>query len=69
VFYPRRLPRFEHLAPRGIEEALFMLFQHGEQAKVIAGGTDLLPQMKKGELAPRYLIGLKNIGGSGLHRA
>ena len=40
-----------------------MLFQHGKEAKVIAGGTDLLPQMKKRELAPRYLIGLKNIGG------
>ena len=63
MFYPRRLPRFEYLAPRSIEEALFMLFQHGKEARVIAGGTDLLPQMKKRELAPRYLIGLKNIGG------
>jgi carbon-monoxide dehydrogenase medium subunit len=63
MFYSRRLPRFEYLAPRSIEEALFMLFQHGKEARVIAGGTDLLPQMKKRELAPRYLIGLKNIGG------
>ncbi len=63
MLYPRRLPRFEYLAPRSIEEALFMLFQHGKEAKVIAGGTDLLPQMKKRELAPRYVIGLKNIGG------
>lgn len=63
MFYSGRLPRFEYLAPRGIEEALFILFQHGKEARVIAGGTDLLPQMKKRELAPGYLIGLKNIGG------
>ena len=63
MFYSTRLPRFEYLAPRNIGEALFMLFQHGAEAKVIAGGTDLLPKMKKRELAPRYLIGLKDIEG------
>ena len=59
MFYPRRLPRFEYLAPRSIEEALFMLFQHGKEARVIAGGTDLLPQMKKRELAHAISSGLR----------
>ncbi len=63
MFYSTRLPRFEYLAPKSIEETLFLLWQHGKEAKVIAGGTDLLPQMKRRELAPRYLIGLKNIEG------
>ncbi len=63
MLYPRRLPKFEYLAPRNIEEALFMLFQYGEEAKVIAGGTDLLLKMKKREITPQYLIGLKGIQG------
>lgn len=61
--YVRRLPQFEYLAPRTVEEAVFLLSRHDGQAKVIAGGTDLLHEMKRREATPQYLVGLKNIPG------
>ena len=57
------LPRFEYLAPKTLPEACALLSQHKEKAKVVAGGTDLLVQMKGRKLTPQYIIGLKNIGG------
>ena len=62
IFF-RRLPGFEYIAPRTFEEALDFLREKKGAAKVIAGGTDLLPQMKNREVIPKYLIGLKNING------
>ena len=56
-----RLPSFEHLEPRSLEEALGFLAEHKEQAKIIAGGTDLLVSMKHGLLAPKYLVNLKGL--------
>lgn len=61
--YTRRLPRFEYLAPKTLDEALALLSEHKGKARVIAGGTDLLPKMKSWEVVPQYLIGLKNISG------
>jgi 4-hydroxybenzoyl-CoA reductase subunit beta len=57
-----RLPKFEHLQPDSLEEALDLLSQYGEDAKVIAGGTDLLVMMKHRLLTPKYLLNLKGIG-------
>ncbi len=57
----RCLPRFEYLAPGTVNEACAMLAKYSGEAKVIAGGTDLLPQMKWGEIKPKYIIGLANI--------
>jgi CO/xanthine dehydrogenase FAD-binding subunit len=63
LFY-RRLPRFEYLAPRTIDEALGLLTDHKGEARVIAGGTDLVPQLKSREVAaPRYVVDLKAIPG------
>ena len=56
-----RLPKFEHLQPESLEEALDLLSEHGEEAKVIAGGTDLLVSMKQRLLTPRYLLNLKEL--------
>jgi carbon-monoxide dehydrogenase medium subunit len=58
-----RLPRFEHLAPRTLEEASAMLAEHGAEARAIAGGTDLLVKMKLRAELPRYLVGLGGIPG------
>jgi len=55
------LPKFEHLQPESLEEALDLLDVHGEEAKVIAGGTDLLVSMKQRLLAPKYLLNLKGL--------
>ena len=57
-----RLPRFEHLQPNSLEEALDLLSEYGEEAKVIAGGTDLLVTMKHRLLTPQYLLDLKGLG-------
>lgn len=56
-----RLPKFEHLQPESLEEALDLLSKHGEEVKVIAGGTDLLVSMKQRLLTPKYLLNLKGL--------
>ena len=57
----RRLPEIECLFPKTLSEALLLLKKRKEAAKAIAGGTDLLPKMKRRELTPKYLIDLKGI--------
>jgi CO/xanthine dehydrogenase FAD-binding subunit len=54
------LPRFKYLRPQTKEEVCSLLSKY-EEAKVIAGGTDILAQMKMRAITPPYLIGLKNI--------
>jgi CO/xanthine dehydrogenase FAD-binding subunit len=55
------LPKFDYFAPRTIEEACSLLSKYREEARVIAGGTDLLAKMKNRRLLPSYLISLKHI--------
>jgi carbon-monoxide dehydrogenase medium subunit len=52
---------FEYFEPKTIEEAALLLATHGEKAKVVAGGTDLLVQMKMERLHPEYLISIAKI--------
>ncbi|MCP3900524.1 MAG: hypothetical protein GY707_12505, partial [Desulfobacteraceae bacterium] len=54
-----RLPRFEYLEPDNLEKALDLLATHKDDAKILAGGTDLIVRMKKGLLNPKNLISLK----------
>lgn len=54
---------FEYFAPQNISEAFSLLDQYKERAKPLAGGTDLLVQMKKNDLQPRYVVDLKRIPG------
>jgi len=54
-----RLPQFNYTGPDTLEKALDLLDAHGQDAKILAGGTDLLVRMKKGLLAPKMLISLK----------
>lgn len=56
-----RLPPFRYLAPRRLDEAAQMLAQEGEQAMLVAGGTDLYPNMKRRQFTPPVLIGLRAI--------
>ena len=51
----------DYLAPTSIEEALSLLAEHGDDAKIIAGGQSLLVFLRQGLLEPRVLIGLKRI--------
>jgi len=62
VTFYRKLPKFNYLAPKTIDEALSLLSQYKGRAKVIAGGTDVLPKLKRRETkAPEYIIDLKGI--------
>jgi CO/xanthine dehydrogenase FAD-binding subunit len=62
VTYYRKLPKFNYLAPKTIDEALSLLSQYKGRAMVIAGGTDVLPKLKRREArAPEYIIDLKGI--------
>src|SRR5215211_4892784 len=51
----------EYLAPTTVDEALALLAEHGDDAKLVAGGQSLLVFLRQGLLQPRYLIGLKQI--------
>jgi CO/xanthine dehydrogenase FAD-binding subunit len=63
IFY-RRLPRFDYIVPKTLDEALNFLNERKGSAKLLAGGTDLVPQLKKREMkAPEYVIDLKGIPG------
>ncbi len=59
TLYLKRLPEIEYLEPESVNEACLLLRQYNGEAKVIAGGTDLLIQMKNRALTPKYLINLK----------
>jgi 4-hydroxybenzoyl-CoA reductase subunit beta len=56
-----RLPWFEHRAPRTVAEAAKILAGEGPRAMLIAGGTDLLPNMKRRHQAPQVLISVRKI--------
>ena len=58
-----RLPWFEFRAPRTIGEAAKILAGEGPQAMLFAGGTDLVPNMKRRQLAPRMLVSLRRVEG------
>ena len=47
-----RLPRFRYLGPRSLAEACAVLADLGPDAVPIAGGTDLLPNMKRRQQTP-----------------
>jgi CO/xanthine dehydrogenase FAD-binding subunit len=52
---------FEYLEPRTVEEALSLLVSHRNKTRVMAGGTDLLVQMKMGKVDPECVINLGRI--------
>jgi 4-hydroxybenzoyl-CoA reductase subunit beta len=56
-----RLPSFEYLEPRNMEEALEMLAGHAGQAAAVAGGTDLIVRMKQRLAQPAFLVSLKHL--------
>jgi 4-hydroxybenzoyl-CoA reductase subunit beta len=61
-----RLPLFAFRAPRTLEEAARILRGEGPDAMPLAGGTDLLPNMKRRQQVPRTLLSLRGI--EGLHQ-
>ncbi|MBI4329934.1 MAG: FAD binding domain-containing protein [Chloroflexi bacterium] len=62
MFY-KALPAFNYLAPSSLAEACSLLAKHETRARVMAGGTDLVVQMKQRKIVPEYLVSLKGIPG------
>lgn len=56
------LPTFQLLRPKTLSDAIAMLFDHADQLKIIAGGTDLLPSMQQKLFTPPYVLDLRGIG-------
>ena len=54
---------FDYEAPESLEEAIRMLHENGEDAKLLAGGHSLLPLMKVRLAAPTVLVDLRRIPG------
>ena len=53
---------FEYLKANSISEAISLLQQYGDDAKLLAGGQSLVPMMKLRVARPKYLIDIHRIG-------
>jgi 4-hydroxybenzoyl-CoA reductase subunit beta len=56
-----RLPRFRYHAPTSVQEAAELLAASPAESMVVAGGTDVLPNMKRRQQVPSVLVGLRGI--------
>lgn len=56
-----RLPRFRYRAPRTIADAAAWLAEDPHGTMLLAGGTDVLPNMKRRQQTPSTLIGLRGV--------
>jgi 4-hydroxybenzoyl-CoA reductase subunit beta len=62
-----RLPRFEYLPASSAAEAAQLLAEN-PGAQPVGGGTDLYPKMKRRQLEPKVLVGLRGVAElSGIH--
>jgi aerobic carbon-monoxide dehydrogenase medium subunit len=56
-------PSFQYLRPKTVPEAVAMLQQHGDEAKILSGGMSLIPMMKLRLARPGVLIDINRISG------
>ncbi len=56
------LPSFQLLRPKTLSDAVGMMSIYGDQVKVVAGGTDLLPSVKQKLFTPPYVLDLRGVG-------
>jgi 4-hydroxybenzoyl-CoA reductase subunit beta len=68
-----RAPRFMFYAAKSVRDAVAALADRGSSAMLLAGGTDLVPNMKRRQQTPAHLIGIRRVaelrevsGGRGL---
>jgi aerobic carbon-monoxide dehydrogenase medium subunit len=54
---------FNYEAPATLQEAIALLVQHGEEAKILSGGHSLIPMMKLRFASPEMLIDINGIDG------
>ncbi len=56
-----RLPPFQYHRPETAEQAVALLAEYGDAAMPVAGGTDLVPNMKHRLFTPKHLVALKGV--------
>ena len=56
-------PRFEYVRPESVEEALAVLAEHGDDAKVLAGGQSLVPMLNMRLVSPGVVVDVNRIPG------
>jgi aerobic carbon-monoxide dehydrogenase medium subunit len=61
--------RFRYEAPQSLAEAIGLLRDGGDYAKVLAGGQSLVPLMKLRFAAPELLVDINNVPGLSYHRS
>jgi carbon-monoxide dehydrogenase medium subunit len=61
--------RFRYEAPRTLDEAITLLRDGGDDAKVLAGGQSLVPLMKLRFASPELIVDINNLPGLAYHRA
>jgi len=65
LMYPSR---FRYEAPRSLNEAIALLRDGGDDAKVMAGGQSLVPLMKLRFASPELIVDINNVPGLAYHR-
>ena len=55
------MKNFEYVAPKTVREAVKALAANGKEARILAGGTDLIVQMRVGRRQPERVVDVKNI--------
>jgi len=55
------LPDFELFEPRDLQEAVTILSELGARARSLAGGTDLMVEMREGRTRPECLVNIKGL--------
>jgi len=55
------LPKFDYFAPQTLQETFELLEKHGKDAKLLAGGTDLIVSLRAREQRPKSVIDIKGV--------
>jgi carbon-monoxide dehydrogenase medium subunit len=58
-----KLPPFEYYEPVTVAEVIELLTRYGDEARVLAGGVDLLPRMRAGGVRAGHLISIQRVAG------
>jgi 4-hydroxybenzoyl-CoA reductase subunit beta len=56
------MPAFRVALPKTVDEAVHLLADHGSDAMIIAGGTDVIPNLQMRLFSPRLLVDIKPLG-------
>lgn len=56
-----KAPRFAYIRPESLDEVLALLAEHGEEARILAGGQSLMPTLNMRLSRPRVLVDINGI--------